>query len=210
MSTKWTIHGREFVNCNCTYGCPCQFNGLPSHGDCQAVLGVQIDKGFHGETQLDGLRFAGIFAWPGPIHLGNGQAFPIVDKRATESQRNALLRIISGEDTKPGATIFNVFAATFSKVHAPVFLDIDSEINVDKRRASLKVPGYIDQRGEPIVNPITGSEFRGRIDLPNGFEYTLAEIGRGWSKTEGPIPLDLKDSYGQFAELHLCQDGIVR
>ena len=26
--TKWTIKGREFVNCNCSYGCPCQFNGL--------------------------------------------------------------------------------------------------------------------------------------------------------------------------------------
>jgi hypothetical protein len=74
----------------------------------------------------------------------------------------------------------------------------------------MKVPGYVEQRGEPIVNAVTGKEFRGRIDLPNGFEYTLAEMGRGWSKTEGPIKLDLNDSYGQFAELHLCQDGIVR
>ena len=45
--------------------------------------------------------------------------------------------------------------------------------------------------------------------LDGGFEYTRAEMGRGWSKTEGPIKLDLADSYGQFAELHLCQDGII-
>jgi len=70
------------------------------------------------------------------------------------------------------------------------------DVDVDKRRASMKVPGYIDQRGEPIVNPVSGAEYRGRIDLPNGFEYTLAEMGRGWSKTEGPIKLDLNDSYG--------------
>jgi hypothetical protein len=37
--TKWSIKGREFVNCNCSYGCPCQFNGLPTHGHCQAVGG---------------------------------------------------------------------------------------------------------------------------------------------------------------------------
>ena len=210
MGVKWTIHGREFTNCNCAYGCPCQFNALPTHGNCQAVVGVQIDKGFHGETGLDGLRFAGVFAWPGPIHMGKGEVFPIVDRRASEDQRVAILRIMSGQDTEPGATIFNVFAATFVTVHPPVFADIEMDVDVDKRRASMKVPGYIEQRGEPIVNPVSGAEYRGRIDLPNWFEYTLAEMGRGWSKTEGPIKLDLNDSYGQFAQLHLCQDGIVR
>ena len=104
--TKWAIHGREFTNCNCAYGCPCQFNALPTHGFCQAVVGIQIDKGFHGETSLDGLRVAGIFRWPGPIHLGNGEAMPIIDVRANDKQREALLRIMSGQDTAPGATIF--------------------------------------------------------------------------------------------------------
>ena len=53
--TKWTIKGREFVNCNCSYGCPCQFNGLPTHGHCQAVGGFEIEQGHHGSTKLDGL-----------------------------------------------------------------------------------------------------------------------------------------------------------
>jgi hypothetical protein len=210
MSANWTIHGREFTNCNCAYGCPCQFNALPTHGNCCAVVGIQIEKGHYGETNLDGLRIAGIFTWPGPIHEGGGEALSIVDKRANEAQRNALLKIMSGQDTEPGATIFSVFAATFKNVHAPVFADIDLGIDVGKRRAHLKVEGYVEQRGEPIVNPVTGAEYRGRIDLPNGFEYTLAEMGRGWTTTKGPIKLDLADSYGQFAELHLSQSGIVR
>jgi hypothetical protein len=46
--------------------------------------------------------------------------------------------------------------------------------------------------------------------MVDGFEYTLAEIGRGWSKTSRPIQLELADSYGQFAEIHLSQSGIVR
>ena len=57
--TKWTIKGREFVNCNCSYGCPCQFNGLPTHGHCQAVGGFEIEQGHHGSTKLDGLKFVG-------------------------------------------------------------------------------------------------------------------------------------------------------
>jgi hypothetical protein len=171
---------------------------------------MQIDKGRHGDTALDGLRLAGIFRWPGPIHEGGGEALPIVDKRASASQRDAILRIMTGQDTKPGATMFNVFASMLSKAYDPVFADIDFDVDVEKRRARLFVEGYIDQRGEPIVNPVTGAEFRGRIDLPNGFEYTLAEMGRGWTKATGPIAYELADSYGQFAELHLCQDGIIR
>ena len=207
---SWTLHGREFANCNCAYGCPCQFNALPTHGNCRAVVGIQVDKGNHGSVKLDGLRMAGIFRWPGPIHEGNGEAQPIVDVRADEAQRTAILKIMGGQDTKPGATMFNVFASMLTKVFDPVFAPIDFEVDVGKRRARLKVDGYIDQRGEPIVNPVTGAEFRGRIDLPNGFEYTLAEMGRGWSKATGPIAYELADSYGQFAELHLCQDGIIR
>jgi hypothetical protein len=92
--TNWTIKGREFANCNCSYGCPCQFNGLPTHGFCQAVAGMEIREGFHDKTRLDGLRFVGIFRWPGPIHLGKGEAAVVVDERATPEQRAGLLRII--------------------------------------------------------------------------------------------------------------------
>jgi len=42
-------------------------------------------------------------------------------------------------------------------VHEPVFADIDFAVDIDRRRAHLKVPGYIEQRGEPILNPITGA-----------------------------------------------------
>jgi hypothetical protein len=207
--TKWTIHGKEFANCNCTYGCPCQFNALPTFGKCWATVGIQIDEGHHGDVSLDGLKVAGIFKYPAAIHLGNGEGMPIVDKRANSRQRDSLLRIMSGQDTKPGATMFQVFFAMLSKVYEPVFADIDFQVDIDKRRAKLNVPGYIEQRGEPIVNPVTGAEHRIRIEPVGGFEFKVAEIGRGWTKTSGPISYELADSYGQFCELHLCQDGIV-
>jgi hypothetical protein len=207
--TQWTLHGREFANCNCSYGCPCQFNAAPTYGNCSAVVAVQIDRGHHGNTPLDGLRIAGIYRYPKAIHEGNGEAVPIVDRRANNAQRNALLRIMSGQDTKPGATAFQVFASMLSKVHDPVFADIDFEVDIARRRSHLKVAGYIDQRGEPIVNPVTGKEHRIRIEPEGGFEFKVAEIGRGWTQARGPITYDLADSYGQFAELHLCQDGII-
>jgi len=173
------------------------------------VGGFQIDSGFHGETRLDGLRFVGIFHWPGPIHEGKGEAAVVVDARATPKQRELLLRIMCGQDTEPGATVFQVFSTTVEKLHDPIFAPIEFDVDVDQRKARLVVTGVTDGRGEPIVNPVTGQEHRARIDLPHGFEYSLAEVGRGWTKASSPIRMNLTDTYGQFANIHLSQSGIV-
>ena len=45
---EWSMQGVEYNNCNCNWGCPCQFNSLPSHGDCRALCFVQIDRGHFG------------------------------------------------------------------------------------------------------------------------------------------------------------------
>jgi hypothetical protein len=195
---KWSIKAREFVNCNCSYGCPCQFNGLPTYGNCLAVAGMQIDEGRHGDTRLDGLRFVGIFRWPGAIHEGKGEAAVVIDERASEPQRAALIRIVTGQDTEPGATIFQVFSTTFEKLHEPIFAPIDFDVDIDARKGRL------------VVNPVTGAAHRARIDIPDGFEYSLAEIGRGWSKVARPMQFTLADSYAQFAHVNLCQSGILR
>ena len=207
----WEFKGRELVNCNCDYGCNCQFNGLPDKGHCQAVAGIQIDEGRHGDTRLDGLRIAAIYKWPGAVHEGNGEALPFVDRRADEQQRTALLRIMVGEDTDPFATMLAVYASTVTKLHDPVFTDIDFEVDVDGRRGRLSIDGYVEMSGEPIRNKVTGEESRAQIVLPNGFEYAVADIGSASSRTTGgPLQVDFADSYGQFANLHLSSRGVVR
>ncbi|HYD24787.1 MAG TPA: DUF1326 domain-containing protein [Croceibacterium sp.] len=208
-ATPWLIKGREYMHCNCAYGCPCQFNALPTHGHCQAIGAIDIEHGRHGDTDLSGMRIAMIVRWPGPIHEGNGEVVPIVDERADERQREALLRILGGLDTVPGATFFQVFSTTFSQVHEPVFAEIDLAVDIDGRRARIDVPGYIEGRGEPIVNPISGAEHHARINLPHGFEYDTCELGRGWATTTGPIELGLRDSHAHFAELHITGTGVV-
>ncbi|MBA2771354.1 MAG: DUF1326 domain-containing protein [Sphingomonas sp.] len=207
--TRWTIKGREFVHCNCAYGCPCQFNALPTHGNCCAVAAIDIEEGKHGDTDLSGLRIACVLSWPGAIHEGRGQVVPIVDERADDKQRDALLRIMSGLDTVPGATFLQVFSTTYETVHDPVFARIALELDVDGRTARLNVPGVIDARGEPIKNPISGEEHRARINLPEGFEYDICEVGRGWATTQGAIEIELSDSHAQFAKLHMTESGVV-
>lgn len=210
MTTTWEIKGRELVNCTCEYGCNCQFNALPDKGHCHAVAGIRIDEGHHGTTRLDGLCIAGIFKWPGPIHEGNGQVLPIVDERADGRQREALLRIMSGEDTDPFATMFAVYASTMVRVFDPVFAKIEFEVDVDGRRGRLFVKDYVEMNGEPIRNKKTGAESRAQIVLPQGFEYAVAEVGSATSRTWGPLQVTTSNTYGQFARLHLNSHGVVR
>jgi len=206
---NWVLKGSEFIHCNCAYGCPCQFNALPTHGDCKAVGAIHIDEGRHGDTDISGLNIAVVLKWPGAIHEGRGAVVPIVDERADDKQREALLRIMSGLDTVEGATFFQVFATTYETVHEPVFAPIELDIDIEGRSARLRVPGLIEARGEPIRNAVTGQESRAQIRLPEGFEYDVAELGRGWATTQGPIELELADSHAHFAELNMTGQGVV-
>src|SRR5262245_8009169 len=200
----WEFKGRELVNCTCEYGCNCQFNALPDKGHCHAVAAIQIDQGRHGDVSLDGMRIAAMFKWPGPIHLGHGEALAFVDQNADENQREALLKIMTGQDTDPFATVFAVFASTIETMHEPVVTPIDFEVDVSGRRGKLRIDGYVEMTGEPIRNPVTGAEARAQIHLPDGFEYVIADIGSASSHTSGgPMNIDIDSKYAQFADLHL-------
>lgn len=206
----WTLRGRELANCNCEYGCNCQFGGLPDKGGCQAVFAMDIDEGHHGDTDLSGLKIAGVFRWPGPIHEGKGEAVAFVDEQASEEQRGALLTIMTGGDTDPMATIFSVFASTIETMHDPQFVPIDFDVDVEERTARLRIDGRVETDARPISNPVSGAPVRAQIWLPDGFEYEVAEIGSGTSRSIAPIALEHTDSYSQFAHLHLDSHGIVR
>ena len=208
--TPWELKATELSACNCAYGCPCQFNALPTDGHCEAMVGMQIHQGHFGDTSLDGLRVVSIMQWPGAVHEGGGKCFVVIDEKADEAQRQALLAILSGEETAMGATIFNVFAATYEEVFEPVFKPIELAVDVDARVGHVKVEGICEAIGRPILNPVTGEEHRARIDLPNGFEYTLAEMGSSTFNTSGPIALSNQDRYAQFAHVHLNNQGVVR
>jgi hypothetical protein len=208
--TPWELRLTQFTNCNCDFACPCQFNPRPTAGHCSAVASLEVVEGHYGNVRLDGLRFGGIFSRPGAIHEGHGQDQPFIDERATPEQREALQKIMSGEDTHPMATMFSVFASTLERVHQPFVGKIDFSVDVEGRRGEVRVEGLFEADGEPIRNPVTGDEHRVRIDLPHGFEYEIAEIGSGMSRVRGATPLELSNSYGQFAHLHLNNHGVMR
>jgi hypothetical protein len=210
MNDQWMIRGSEFSNCNCAFGCPYQFNSPSTNGYCEAIGSVLIEEGNFNEISLDGLCFVMLLKWPGEVAEGNGQQQLIIDESANSEQREALRKIAHGESTAPGTTHFYVYNSTMSKVHDTLYAPIKISIDVEARHAHTKIEGLVESAGTPLVDPFSGEESRARIHLPNGFEYTYAEMGAGTSKITADIELDLNNSYGQFNILHMNQDGVIR
>lgn len=207
--TDWRLHGPGVDLCNCNYGCPCQFNAPPTDGKCEAAVGFHIVEGHFGETSLDDLHVACTFAWPGAIHEGNGQCQACIDERASEPQRQALLTILSGQEQEPTA-LFAIFASTLSTMHEPLFVPVEVLSDRDSLTASIRVPGLIEGKVEPILNPVDGSPHRARMVLPEGFEFGEADCASAEFKTSGAIALEYAGSNAMLYDLHMGPNGIIR
>jgi len=205
----WYVEGIEFGSCNCIYACPCQFEALPTYGNCRGFEVLRIDRGHFGDVSLGGLNIALLYAWPGPIFEGNGEMQVIVDERADPHQRRALTRIVHGEETDEGATHWWVYRSMTETVHETLVKPIKFDVDVDARTASVAIPGVLESVGRPIISPATGQEHRVRINIPNGIEFEDAEIGSATTSVTAAIRLDLNDTYGQFNRLRHSGRGVV-
>ncbi len=210
MDDKWMIRGSEFANCNCAYGCPCQFNSPSTHGFCEAIGSILIEEGHFNDISLDGLKFCILLKWPGEVADGNGRTQLIIEEAADEKQRDAINKIAYGESTAPGSTHFYVYRSTMSEVLETLYAPIEMSIDVKARKAHTRIEGLVESSGSPIISPFSGEEDKMGIHLPNGFEYIYAEMGSGNSKVTAGLQLGLSNSYGQFSVLHMNQNGVIR
>ena len=191
----WMIKVKRLVNCNCDYGCPCEFNARPTHAVCEGLEAFEITEGHFGDVSLDGLRFGGVYRWPGPVHEGGGAYLPFVDRRASEAQTEALGKILSGEEQEP-TTIFNIYGSTMDEEFDLVVADIEFEWDLEERTGRFAVLDVCEATFEPIRNPVTGKPHRALIRLPEGFEFRDAEMASGTFRSTGAIAQDHANCYG--------------
>jgi hypothetical protein len=208
--TPWQIDMLELANCNCAFGCPCQFNARPTEGNCEAAVGFIIKEGQYGDVRLDGVKVGMQAHWPGAIHEGNGTIQLIVDSGASPEQRRAVETIFTGGDTEDMATVFWVFDKMAPNRMETLVAPIDIDIDPESRKGHVRIPGVFDILAEPIRNPVTGAEHRARINLPHGFEYRFAEMASGTTKSYGAIPLKKNNgTHAHIARLYMNGQGVI-
>lgn len=166
----WAMKGQVIIACNCDYGCPCNFNGLPSTGSCEGGWTWRVEKGAHGDVALDGLNVGLYASWPGAIHEGDGKAVYLIDERADQRQRNALDLLLGGSAGGPWA----VFRSTFREFHGPRYVryEVDGETPLPRVRAGDAIA--VDM--EYIRNPVTRDTIHPRIALPEGMVVKEAAL----------------------------------
>lgn len=206
----WSIQCEELVNCNCDYGCPCQFSVPPSRGSCEAVVAFDIEKGHYGDVKLDGLRAAGVYRWPGAIHEGQGEMQLIIDERATAEQHAALEAIMTGQDTEEMATMWFVFSAMCPTKHKTLSAPIELGWDRESRTGKAKVGGVFDVDVKPIPNVVSGEPHRISIQLPHGFEFHHAEVASGSASARGgEITFSVNATHAHLARLTLTGHGVA-
>jgi hypothetical protein len=132
----WRLEGPYMKNCNCDPGCPCDFNADPTHGTCEGMAAMIVKQGHFDDVNLDGVKWAFKYWWPGALHEGHGAGQPILDASMSPEQMQAMGAILSGEN---GGTFYGILAEIIDTFHDPVIADIDIDIDVENRRARCAV-----------------------------------------------------------------------
>jgi hypothetical protein len=198
-SPNWQLQGVYLDSCNCDWGCPCQFNAKPTHGNCEGLSAIHIVKGRYGKVKLDGLNFIWIGSWPGPIHEGHGKASIYIDDRANDEQFRELSKIITG---RAKGSAFDVYGMTLDHFEEPKRAKMTFQpkgIN-----SQVKVAGVGESQLESIKNPVTGKDHRVFIELPlGGFESAKMDMASSKKLVvdDGYLSFSYEGTYGSIQKI---------
>ena len=176
------LEGVAIFQCQCmAHACPCQKNGPPSHGTCEAADSVHIRNGRYGSIRLDGLN---------AVVVGNLvdqkkarlYATVYIDQKADATQRQALTTI---EQFLNGAYETSSLQASQVK-----FVPIAFTESSDKTTYSVMIPGILEERtilrrdatGTPVSTE-TAMDSWANVEhyAENGkFEYHDKEVQKNW------------------------------
>ena len=94
----------------------------------------------------------------------------LFDERANPQQRDALLKICSGE---AGGLPFEIIVTTFSRILEPGYVPF--KFNFNGRDSSVQIGEAMTVAVEPIKNPVTGEPESVRVQHATGFMFQEAE-----------------------------------
>ena len=128
------------------------------------------------------------------MHEGHLTTQMVVDARADDRQREAILTLFRGEHGEP----FAIFAAITETVLDPIFASYEASFNgLDSH---VNVPGVLELGITSIKNPVTGEPEEIHLVKPTGFTSQTAEMGASTVyRFTGGFQHDHSGKYAEFA-----------
>jgi hypothetical protein len=147
--------------CNCAWGCPCSFESPPTHGTCEAADANRITEGKYGDVSLNGLKWAFVAKWPGPLHKGGGTGVVFIEPDVKGARREALEAIATGRAGSPWGIIMSTVTAGLKVETVPIEFKFAGKNSYF--RAGNNVVEFAAMR-----NPVTKEEHFATLKLPTG------------------------------------------
>ncbi|HYM15892.1 MAG TPA: DUF1326 domain-containing protein [Dehalococcoidia bacterium] len=170
MGATWKLEGDALGACSCDWGCPCNFDAAPTKGWCQGGYSFHINDGTFNGTKLDGLNVGFFVKSPGALHLGNVEGLLLVDERADEAQRAALMEIYGGKVGGP----FAALAGLLVKVIGPEYVPVQWKF--DGPNSHAVYGDRVELRLAAIENPVTGDKSGFTLKMTAGLLTNQAEL----------------------------------
>lgn len=197
------LEGVAIFQCQCkAHACPCQKNGTPTHGTCEAADFVHINKGHYADVQLDGLN---------AVTIGNLvdrnkarlYATVYIDQKASSQQRDALSSI---EQFLNGGYESAPVEASGVRV-VPIAFNESSEMTT----YSIEIPTILEERtflrrdahGKPVSTETAMDSWANVEHYANNkeFRYHDHEARKTW---------DHSGAYANVKYFHLTKDMYER
>jgi hypothetical protein len=145
--TVYSLTGTLLEACSCGVLCPCWIGEDPDGGECYAVVGYHFDTGQIRGVDVSDLSLLSVAHIPGNVLAGDWEVVVLVDDRATEGQREAILAAFTGELGGPLADLAELIGTVKGVESTPIRHEIAGGVG------SLEVPGVLEAEMEPYTGP---------------------------------------------------------
>ena len=96
--------------------------------------------------------------------------------------------------------------------HKTLYKSVKVEGDIPARNGQVVVDRVFEVVAEPTKNQVTGEVHRVRIDNPNGFEFTIADVATETTKTVGgniSLPNN-EQTHSHICEIHWNNSGVIK
>ena len=198
----YLLVGTLLEACSCGVLCPCWIGEDPDGGECFAFNAYHFDTGHIGGVDVSGLNLCKAVHIPGNVLAPKSwRIVMLVDDRATEEQRDALVGVFDGAFGGPLADLAGLVGEVSAVRSVPI------EHRVVNGTGTLHIPGILDASLEPyrgadgtvttlrdIFSTVPGSP--AWVSKATKHTVTLPEFGMVWEyQNRNAIQADYRMDY---------------
>ena len=147
VGAVYSLQGTLTEACSCNVLCPCWIGEDPDGGECFAIVAWHIDSGQVTGIDVSGRSLVAVAHIPGNILAGNWELVLLVDEHTNPEQRDALVKVFSGQLGGPLADFAQLIGTVKGSRASP---------SASRSAAAPErcIPGIVEAEMEPYRSPL--------------------------------------------------------